>query len=158
LEDYKRVDMIVKAFLRMPDKKLIVTSGGSELAHLKRIADNAPNIVFTGWVNEDRLRELVGRAIATIYVPIDEDFGMSPVESMAAGKPVIGVAEGGMLETVVQAETGTLIPGELSPEKVAHAVHKLTPARALEMREVCENRAAAFHPDRFIAGVKAFLK
>jgi glycosyltransferase involved in cell wall biosynthesis len=50
--------------------------------------------------------------MATLYVPHAEDFGMSPVESMSAGKPVIGVAEGGLLETMIHGETGILIPSE----------------------------------------------
>ncbi len=52
------------------------------------------------------MRRWVGGARAVIYLPVDEDFGMSPVEAMAAGKPVIGVAEGGLLETVLPGETG----------------------------------------------------
>ena len=109
LEPYKRVDLIVQTFKRLPQKKLIVASGGSDSERLKKLANNAPNIQFTGWCDEDQLLQLIGSCIATIYIPPDEDFGMSPVESMAAGKPVIGVAEGGLLETVVQGETGYLI-------------------------------------------------
>ena len=49
LEPYKRVDKIISAFLKMPDKKLIVASGGSDMARLKSLAESAPNIKFTGW-------------------------------------------------------------------------------------------------------------
>jgi len=96
LDPLKRVDLIIQAFLKMPDKRLIITSGGSELQQLKKLAKNAPHIQFTGWLDDAQLADLVGHAIATVYLAKNEDFGMSPLESMAAGKPVIGVAEGGV--------------------------------------------------------------
>ena len=77
--------------------------------NLERLANKAKNIKFVGIISDTHLKDLLSRCIATIYIPIDEDFGMSPVESMAAGKPVIGVAEGGLLETIVHKETGFLL-------------------------------------------------
>ena len=109
LEPLKRVDMIVEAFKQMPDKKLVVTSGGSQLENLKKLAEDAPNIEFTGWVTRERLAELVGHCRATIYIPKDEDFGISPVESIAAGKPLIGVNEGGVSESVEDGVSGVLL-------------------------------------------------
>jgi glycosyltransferase involved in cell wall biosynthesis len=109
LEPLKRVDLIVKAFKQLPDQKLIVTSGGSQLEPLKKLAVDAPNIEFTGWVTEERLAELIGHCRATIYIPKNEDFGMSPAESIAAGKPVIAVDEGGVCETVTDGISGILM-------------------------------------------------
>ena len=63
LEPYKRVDRIVEAFRRLPEKRLIVTSGGSQLGELKRLAKHARNIELTGWTDEDTLRVLPGSAI-----------------------------------------------------------------------------------------------
>ena len=122
LEPLKRVDLIVKAFKKMPDKKLIVTSGGSQLASLKQFAGDAKNITFTGWVSDTELRRLVGNCIATIYIPKDEDFGISPVQSLAAGKPVIGVNEGGVAETIREPADGVLISTPPSPEKLREAL------------------------------------
>ncbi|MBL4941088.1 MAG: glycosyltransferase [Colwellia sp.] len=119
VEPLKRVDMIVDAFMQMPDKELIVMSGGSQLEQLKQRAKSHPNITFTGWVTEEEKRELIAHCEATIYIPKDEDFGMSPVESIAAGKPVIGVAEGGLLETVQHSKSGLLIlPCDLTPRSI----------------------------------------
>jgi glycosyltransferase involved in cell wall biosynthesis len=140
----------VKAFLKLPDKKLIVTSGGSEYARLTKLAGNASNITFTGWVTEDKLRELIGNAIATLYIPKDEDFGMAPVESMAAGKPVIGTREGGLRETIVPGETGLLLSPNVSAEEIIDAVALLTKTKALEMRRACEERAQLFRKQLFI--------
>ncbi len=150
LEDFKRVDEIVKAFKLMPQHRLVVASGGTELDRLKQLADGAANISFTGWVSEEELRSLVGNARAAVYVPIDEDFGMSPVEAMAAGKPVIGVAEGGLLETVVDGETGLLIKGRLTPEKICAAVGRMEVMNPPALRAVCERRAALFDENIFI--------
>ena len=56
------------------------------------------------------MAELIGHCKATIYIPKDEDFGISPIESIAAGKPVIGVDEGGVSESVGHRLNGLLIP------------------------------------------------
>jgi glycosyltransferase involved in cell wall biosynthesis len=82
-------------------------------------------------------------------VSIDEDFGISPVESMAAGKPVIGADEGGLRETVIHGETGVLLKGVLTEERIVEAVTRMHPERAEAMRTSCENRAAIFSTQRF---------
>jgi len=158
LEPYKRVDTIIKAFLCMPDKKLLVASGGSELGPLKRLAQGAANISFTGWVDDQTLRCLVGRAIATIYIPRDEDFGISPVESMAAGKPVIGTAEGGLLETVVNGETGILLRPDVDVQDLISAVHRLDFRRAVQMRDACAQRSLQFSRDRFLGQMREVIE
>lgn len=153
----KRVDIIVEAFTQMPDRKLIVCSGGSEGDKLKKLAADSPNISFTGWIDEQTYQELIGKALATIYIPTDEDFGLSPVESMSAGKPVIGVQEGGLLETVIPGETGLLVAPDPTPASIVDAVLELNPARALEMRQRCEERAKAFDTDVFLKKMKEIL-
>lgn len=158
LTPLKRVDEIVDAFLRMPDKRLVVASGGEDEAALRARAANAANISFTGWTSEARLRDLVAGAIATIYVPVEEDFGMSPVESMAAGKPVIGVAEGGLLETVVPGETGILVRSGFSAEDLVAAVETLDEAKTLRMRAACEARAQRFTRHRFLTEMRALVE
>ena len=158
LEDFKRVDVVVRAFMLMPHRHLIVTSGGSELERLKQLAAGAANISFTGWVAEEELRVLVGNARAAVYVPMDEDFGMSPVEAMAAGKPVIGVAEGGLLETILDGETGLLIKDNLTPEKLRDAVEKLEGMNPQVMRKRCEQRAALFDESIFVGRMLALIQ
>lgn len=157
LTPLKRVDDIVKAFLRMPDKKLIVASGGEELARLRAMALGAGNIRFCGWVDDAQLCALVGRAIATIYMARDEDFGMSPVESMAAGKPVIGVAEGGLAETVVAGRTGTLLPSAYAVDDIVAAVRSMSARRARSMRRACEQRARGFTTEVFLERMRSIL-
>lgn len=150
LDALKRVDTIIRAFKLLPAHRLVVASGGAELPRLRELARGTTNITITGWVSEPSLRDLVGNARATIYIPRDEDFGMSPVESMAAGKPVIGVASGGLLETVVDGSTGFLLPPDPHPEELCDAVDRMDAKTALAMRRPCEQRASLFSSTRFI--------
>ncbi|MBE9562408.1 MAG: glycosyltransferase [Proteobacteria bacterium] len=155
LDPLKRIDLIVQAFLKMPDKKLVIASGGNELLKLKKLANQSDNIHFTGWIDDRKLAELVGKSIATLYLAKDEDFGMSPVESMAAGKPVIGAAEGGLLETVIPHKTGLLLKPSVSA--ICQAVSIMTPKMALTMRNVCEQQAQNFRTEIFLEKMQALI-
>lgn len=157
LEPLKRVDILVRAFTRMPGKRLVVASGGSELARLQALAAGSPNIQFTGWLSDPELQQWMAEARATVYLPVDEDFGMSPVESMAAGKPVIGVAEGGLLETVLDQKTGILLPPNFQEEEIISAVRTLGAERAAAMRVACEAQAAHFSTKRFLKEIDAVV-
>jgi glycosyltransferase involved in cell wall biosynthesis len=150
LDPLKRVDRIVQAFIDMPDKHLVVISGGVESDRIKRMADGATNIRILGWVSEKELIDLIGHCIATIYIAKDEDFGMSPIESMAAGKPVIGAFEGGLKETILHDETGILLPANPTISDIQGAVRKMTPKRAQNMRVSCHERASFFSNEKFL--------
>jgi glycosyltransferase involved in cell wall biosynthesis len=157
LEPAKRVDMIIEAFKQMPQKKLIVASGGSEFEALKLQAADFDNITLTNWTSDEQLHGLVGSCIATIYIPVDEDFGMSPLESMAAGKPCIGVAEGGLLETMLPEQNGWFIDAA-NPASIKAAVSAATPERCLKMRDFCEQHASNYSSSVFISNMKALMK
>jgi glycosyltransferase involved in cell wall biosynthesis len=157
LEPNKRIDRVIEAFLRMPEKKLVVASGGSELEALKRLANDASNIHFTGWVDDEGLATLIGLSIACIYIPRDEDFGMSTVEAMAAGKPIVGVNEGGLKESMIDGVTGLLLPPDPSVEVIVNAISALSAQASAAMRTACENRAARFSEARFLSEVRDLL-
>ena len=99
---YKRLDLAVRAFnaLRLPLK---IFGDGRDRAALEAIA--GPTIEFLGHVSEQGRRELFARCRAFVF-PGEEDFGITPLEAMAAGRPVIAYAGGGALETVVEGVTG----------------------------------------------------
>ena len=157
LTPQKRVDIIIQAFTKLPQKRLIIASTGPDEKRLKQLAEGFDNIQFTGDINDKELTNLIGNAIATIYIPIDEDFGMSPVESMAAGKPVIGSGEGGLLETVVHNQTGWLLSPNPSAEELTQILNTVNPELAKSMRADCEERAKIFCTDNFIEKMRGII-
>ncbi len=154
LDPLKRIDMIAKAFLEMPEKRVIIASGGPEMEKLKRLTKDYPNIEILGWIDEQKKRELLQNCIALIYIPKDEDFGITPLEAMAMGKPVIGVKEGGLLETIQPGVTGYLLEPQFSIEELREAVYKLTTEQALNMAGECFLHAKNFSQEAFIEKIK----
>lgn len=102
---YKKIDLIVEAFSKMQDKKLIVIGTGPDEAKIKKIAEGHSNIILLGYQSFSVLKDHMQRARAFIFAA-EEDFGIVPVEAQAAGTPVIAFGKGGALETVVENETG----------------------------------------------------
>jgi len=112
----KRVDVLVEVFRRLPDKKLIVAGTGPMLERLRKTSP--PNVEFIGWIDDETKARLYKSAEAVVYIPRDEDFGLVPVEAQAAGTPVIGVREGGLVESVINGKTGVLLDAGSRPELV----------------------------------------
>lgn len=154
----KRVDKIVEAFIGMPDKKLVIASGGPELEKIKKMAEGHANITVLGWINDSQLLQYLGNCLATIYIPIREDFGMSAVESFAAGKPVIGVAEGGLLEIITANKTGLLLKPNFTTDDLRAAVRQITPDLAKTMENSCYETAQKFNEQSFVEGMKNAIK
>lgn len=150
----KRVDKIVEAFIGMPDKKLIVASGGPDLEKIKKMAEGHDNIQVLGWINDEQLINYLGKCLATIYIPIREDFGMSAVESMQAGKPVIGVAEGGLLEIIQDNQNGMLLKPDFTVDDICMAVKQMTLEKAQTMENACHETSKKFNERSFIEGIK----
>ena len=99
---YKRADIVVEAFNRL-GLPLKVAGTGTELDSLRAVA--GPNVEFLGRVSDQELKDLYSHCQALIFPP-EEDFGIVPLEAMAAGRPVIAYRKGGAMETVVEGETG----------------------------------------------------
>ncbi len=99
---YKRIDLAVQAATRL-GVKLKVGGRGRDLERLKSMAGET--IEFLGYVPDDALPDLMARAKAFIF-PGLEDFGITPVQSQAAGRPVIAYAGGGALDTVIPGVSG----------------------------------------------------
>jgi len=127
LSSIKRVDRIVAAFQKMPEEKLILTYGKNdpEKEKIFQMIEGYKNISAICSPDDGELRQLIQEATATIYVPVDEDFGMSPVESMSCGTPVIGVNDGGLKETIIDGKTGILIHPDCKPSDIAEAVQRI---------------------------------
>ena len=103
LVPYKKTKLIVKAFNKMPDKKLVVIGSGEESHAIKKIAKE--NIKVLGYQPDEILISTMQKAKGFIYAAI-EDFGIIPIEAMACGTPVIALNKGGTKETVIDEITG----------------------------------------------------
>jgi glycosyltransferase involved in cell wall biosynthesis len=120
LVPYKRVDLVVEAFQRMPERRLIVIGDGPEFKRIKALA--GPNVQMVGHQDNARLVQYMQLARAFIFAG-EEDFGILPVEAQACGTPVIAFGRGGVTETVIDGITGILF-GEQSPEAIVAAVER----------------------------------
>ncbi len=151
LSTVKRVDRIVEAFKLMKDKKLIVIYGENDpqKQEVMELAKWYRNIEFITLPGNIGFTDYIGNSIATIYIPINEDFGMSPVESMSAWKPVVWVNEWWLKESIIDWKTGILIDSEAKIEDIINAVEFLTPEKCLEMKNDCEKRANDFSLEKF---------
>lgn len=160
LDGDKRIPLIIDAFAKMPDRKLVICSTGPLKDWLVKELDkrNPGNIKYEGLVTDERLRELVSGCIAGIYIPVNEDFGMTQIELMSAGKPVIGVKEGGLLETIADGRTGILIKSNPSADDLIDAVMKMTPELAEEMKQACEKNAKQYDSKHFFDKIDSELK
>lgn len=141
----KRIELQVEAFRAMPDERLVIVGGYAAGDHAGRYAarlmgDLPENVEIRGEVTEEELIDLYARCRGHVCTALDEDFGLTPVEAMAAGKPVVAVNEGGFRETVT-AETGMLV--EADPGRIASAVRAVS-ADPERYREACLARARLF--------------
>ena len=102
LSPYKKIDLAVQLFNKI-GKELIIIGDGSQFEYLKSIA--ASNVHVMGFKDDETVKKYMENCRALIF-PGEEDFGITPVEAMACGKPVLAFGKGGALETVVPGVTG----------------------------------------------------
>jgi glycosyltransferase involved in cell wall biosynthesis len=147
---HKRIDIAVHAFNRLR-KPLTVVGDGPELRRLRRLA--GPTVRFTGRLPDARVAEML-RAARALVVTASEEFGIAAVESLASGRPVIALGDGGVLESVVEGQTGTYY-GENSPQALAEAVARFDPL-AIDPA-ACVAAAQRFGTRRFQAMMRAIV-
>lgn len=152
---YKKIDTIIEAFNRMPDKRLVVIGGGPNLEAYRKTAKR--NVTVMGYQPFDVLKEKMQHAKAFVFAA-DEDFGMIPIEAQSCGTPVIAYGHGGSLETVNGGKTG-LFFHEQTPEAVCDAVDRF---EAMGERpffpKACRQWAEGFSEERFKREIKAFVE
>jgi glycosyltransferase involved in cell wall biosynthesis len=147
---YKRIDLAVEAFNRL-GLPLWIAGEGRDRGRLQAAA--GPTIRFLGRVDEAEKVRLMARCQALIF-PGLEDFGITPVEAMAAGRPVIAYAGGGALDSVVEGVTG-LFFAEQSAEALAEAVQRFE-GTAWDPQTI-RAQAERFDQRRFRRDLQAFL-
>lgn len=148
---YRRIDVAVAAATDL-GRGLMVVGSGPEEAHLR--AKAGPTVRFLGTVDRHHLRALMAACHAYL-VPGEEDFGMAPVEAMAAGKPVIALRAGGALETVVDGITGIHVT-DPSPAAFISAIERLD-ATTFDPATIREH-ALTFAPTVFRSKFRALFR
>lgn len=148
---YKRLDRAIRAFNHLK-KRLLVVGSGPELKKLKKLA--GPTVTFESHCSEEHLTHLYERCRAFIF-PGEEDFGITPLEAMAAGRPVIAYGVGGALETVVPNRTG-LFFYEPTAEALAAAVQEAE--TVTWQSQAIRDHALTFDYDHFKKNLQSVIK
>lgn len=116
--DYKNLELIIRAFNKLPGHRLVIAGQGPLEKQLKKMA--RPNIEFLGWVDDDTLVHHMQHARGFVNASV-EDFGIAGLEAQSCGTPVIALGLGGYTETVIEHETGIFFHRE-HPEALADAI------------------------------------
>jgi glycosyltransferase involved in cell wall biosynthesis len=146
LVPYKRVDLAVAAATRM-NRRLLVVGAGPEARRLAAIA--GPTVELLGWRSDAEIADLYARCRAVLF-PAMEDFGIVPLEAMAAGRPVVAYGVGGATETVIGLETS----GETPPTGVFF--REQTVESLVGAMTTLERNEGRFEPKALRARTEAF--
>lgn len=156
----KRIELQFDVFRELPGEKLVMVGGYARGDHASgyhdRLIKNIPdNVLMLGAVSDEELTDLYARCKGLICTAKDEDFGLTPLEAMASGKPVVAVNEGGFKETVVDGRTGLLV--EANRAELVRAVKEI--ARDPESyREACIERARKFGTSIFLEKISRLIQ
>ena len=144
------MDLAIEA-CNLLEEQLIVIGSGPETDRLKRLA--GPTITFPGRVSDEELVRLAHKSKAFIF-PGDEDFGISPVEAIASGLPVIAYKSGGALDYVIEDKTGTFFTTQTVPA-LAKAIKNFNykDYDQVELQDYAEN----FSNSRFRQEIRSFV-
>ena len=165
LIDHKRVEMQLRTFSKIPEEKLIIVGSYENSKHFEIYADycqkiKPKNVEIKSWIDNKELIELYANCKGFITTAKDEDLGLTPIEAMAAGKPVIAPNEGGYKETIIPEKTGILID-DITEEKLAKAIKKLggeIERNPLQYKKNCQAQAKKFDVEIFIKKIKSSIQ
>ena len=152
----KHIDLIIKTFekLNLPLKIFGREFGGNGFTHNSKLPTHNPNIEFVGEVSDEEKLGLMSQAKAFVFAAEDEDFGITPVEAMSVGTPVIAYRSGGVVESVVDGKTGIFYHfNDLN--HLSEAVHKFEKMKF--DREFIIKHAQKFSKERFKKEIKEFV-
>lgn len=152
LSAYKKIDIAITAFNKM-NLPLVIIGEGGDRKRLEKMAEE--NIKFLGFQDEEHLAAYYQGAQAVIF-PGEDDFGITIVEAMSFGKPVLAYSRGGALETVTPGKTGELFESAV-PEILADGIRRMS--RNIEKYDAGEIKAIAekFSRENFEKNFKKFV-
>lgn len=158
---HKRVNIQLDAFAKLPDERLIIVGSYEQSEHFKQYAEEiiknkTSNIEIRSWVGQAELLDLYANCLGFITTSQDEDFGMTVVEAMSAGKPVIASNEGGYKESIINGQTGRLID-EINGDKLIEAIKEIGP-KAESYKEACIAQSLKFDTQVFIEKIKQEMR
>jgi glycosyltransferase involved in cell wall biosynthesis len=152
LVPYKRIDLLLEAFARMPQRELVIIGGGPELSKLRHQAP--PNVHLQGHLSDAEVRDHLARAKAFVYAG-EEDFGISMVEAQACGTPVLAFARGGAAEIVVHGQTGLLFDRQ-TPDAIVGVISEFEREGRFDPARIRRN-AMRFEISRFREGFASIV-
>jgi glycosyltransferase involved in cell wall biosynthesis len=153
LTPYKNIELAVNLFNKVR-KRLVVIGDGSDRSRLKSLA--GPHIDFLGFKPDEVVREYMQNCRALIF-PGEEDFGITPVEAMACGKPVLAFGKGGVRESVVPGVTGEFFE-EATIESMENALARLMVNEARYDAKRIRRRAEEFEREHFVEGMQQIIE
>lgn len=151
---YKKMHLIVEAFARMPDKRLIMIGQGPQFKRIKKLA--TPNVTLLGYQPFSVLRDHLQRARAFIFAA-EEDFGIAPLEAQACGTPVLAFDRGGTSETVIAGATG-LHFHEQTAEAIMDVVERFERLEQQFDSQMIRANAQRFSTPRFHREFRTFVE
>jgi len=154
LTQYKNIDLAIQVFnnLKLP---LYIIGEGADEKRLKTMAGDT--IKFLGWQNDSDRNNYIYGCRAFLF-PGEDDFGLTPVEAMAAGRPVIAYNAGGATETVVAGKTGEFFNDFTKIDSLNNCVTKFESEYSKYKAENCKNQAQKFSEEVFIKNFKQFVE
>jgi glycosyltransferase involved in cell wall biosynthesis len=151
---YKNVDLVIEAVARIPDLDLVVVGDGPERRRLEALAQRVGSTTLAGRVTDQQLRWLYASAVGLVAASY-EDFGLSPLEAAAFGRPTAALRDGGYLDTVDPGRTGVFFDAP-AVDAIAGAVEELT--RAQWSEDDIRAHADTFSEARFIARLRQVVE
>ena len=151
LVPYKKTKLIVEAFNKMPQRKLVVIGDGEDFENIKAIAKN--NITLLGYQEKKILIDYMQRAKAFVYAAV-EDFGIVPIEALACGTPVVALNDGATAETITHRINGV----HFKKQNIEDIIDAINEFESLEfnLKEISK-KAQTYSTDRFKKEIEDFV-
>lgn len=151
---YKRVDLAIEACNQLKKKLVVIGSGGEEEERLKKLAGDT--VEFLGRVSDEEMERYYSRAKAFL-LPGIEDYGITPVEAMSAGVPVLAFGKGGALETVQDGKTGLYFHDQ-TVSGLVHCIEEFERNGVAYSRQQIHDYSLNFSDEIFKGNFTNFLK